>query len=396
VAQRQDATSLQRVTLAEGNTFREQLNAVCGTPERAAALLAEVMNMGRRVPGLHECSMESLAYGVMRMASLNLNPAIPNEVWLIPRKGQAELQYGYGALRKLVLRSPEVVDCWSKEVCANDVFEPPATLVSLPTHRIPPFVPRGPVIGYYNVLQKANGNYLTLMMSVAEVEAHRDRYAQQDSRGQYGSAWSKSKADREGLTNFDKMGLKTVLRMNCSPRNVSLTADVWQALAEEQPPTPVLVDAPAPVTQWARPELEAGKGLAEHLRDVTGHDAPGDPIATARASAVGQQIEALLDARGWDEDARLAFWRVRQGLSPDLTPGVLAMVRDELAAQDSATAAKKTRSKAGETQSTSSDNNGLKGPSGAPQRHNPATGEIEEPDFFDHDASAALDRELSE
>lgn len=244
-------SNLQYVTLTRGSFFKQVVASCQGVEERASALLAEFLNLGRRTPRLHECTMESLGYAIIRAANLGLNPAIPNEYWLIPREGkiwvkneetgrsvehkvmQAEPQYGYGGLRKLVMRSPEVRDCFSREVCINDVFEPPVDPVSLPKHQIPPFTPRGAVIGYYNVIQKQNGNHLTLMMSVAEVEAHRDRYAQQNQKGEYGSSWSKGRPDREGLTNFDRMGLKTVLRMNCSPRNVTLEAYVWEAFKSD-------------------------------------------------------------------------------------------------------------------------------------------------------------------
>jgi recombinational DNA repair protein RecT len=241
--------------------------------------MVEILNQARRVPDLHRCTPESLAFGIMRLASLRLNPAIPNECWLIPRKGQAEPQYGYGGLRKLVLRSPEVIDCFSREVCVNDVFASPVTPVSLPTHQIPPFLPRGRVIGYYNVIQKHNGNWLTLMMSVAEVLAHRDRYAQQDRNGQYGSAWSNSHPDKEGLTNQDRMGLKTVLRMNCSPRNVSLEADVWDAIKSEA----VDLRRTTPALEIARPPLAlAAPDAAEALDVLTGElfgDTHGSPNA---------------------------------------------------------------------------------------------------------------------
>ena len=314
-------------------TLRKSLTTTYGDPQHADAFIVEILNMGRRLPALHTCDQESLAYGIMRLASLRLNPAIPNEAWLIPRGNKAEVQYGYGGLRKLVMRSAEVIDCFSREVCQNDTFVSPATPISLPTHQIPPFTPRGRVIGYYNVIQKANGNFLTLMMSVVEIEAHRDRYAQQDRQGQYGSAWSRSRPDQEGLTNFDKMALKTVLRMNCNPRNVGLEAEVWSAIKGEGPGgerTTVTVTPPRalsipsePVNQETGEILTPQKVLEAHIADLYGDRGKSQ-------HPLEQEITQALQERGLTPAAIQAFWQVRRQKYPDLTPAALGMIRDEI------------------------------------------------------------------
>jgi hypothetical protein len=287
----------------------------------------------------------------MRLASLGLNPAIPNECWLIPRKGIAEPQYGYGGLRKLVLRSAEVIDCFSREVCANDLFEAPESLIVLPLHRIKPFVPRGRVVGYYNVLQKHNGNWLTLMMSVAEVEAHRDRYAQKDREGKYGPSWSQARPDKEGLTNFDKMGLKTVLRMNCNPRDVTLEAEVWAALQSD-----ILPQRPPALTHAQHAALPQGgtgvsidlqtgevcepvvvvnrehtKTVAEHINDLYGGPTshPGS-AEVARRTPIGQQIDALLRQFGDSAAEADRYWLDAASVYPDLTPGALSILHGQL------------------------------------------------------------------
>lgn len=352
VAKRQDSTPviverspLEKLLLGG---LRKQLATVLGTQEKADAYVVEILNMARRVPGLHSCTQDSLAYGIMRFASLRLNPAIPNECWLIPRGGKAEPQYGYGGLRKLVLRSAEVIDCFSKEVCENDTFAYPDTPVSLPHHTMTPFVPRGRVIGYYNVIQKTNGNWLTLLMSVRELLAHRDRYAQQDRSGQYGSAWSQTHPDKEGLTSFDKMGLKTVLRMNCSPRNVTLEADVWDVMQSEQidlrrasvprKTVPQLPQEGTGVTldlntgeireTVAVENPEHGKTVEQHISDLYGKDAP--PIHP-RQTPMGLRIKALLTAQGLSAAEQDARWQEWQAHYPLLTPSVLAIIHDQLA-----------------------------------------------------------------
>jgi recombination protein RecT len=237
-------TAVQRYSPLEETLLscRKSLTTVLGTPEHAGQLIVEVLNMARRTPDLARCDPATLTFAVIRIASLRLNPSLPNEVFIIPRRvkrgadtvWEATLQYGYGGLRKLILRSPDVVDCFARDVRINDHYEPPPTPVSLPVHVLPGgFAPRGRVIGYYAAVQLRCGNWRTWMMSVAEVEAHRDRYVPSDRDGAYGSAWQRHREDQEGLTNFDKMGLKTCLRLLCNPRDFSLEAEVAAAIATE-------------------------------------------------------------------------------------------------------------------------------------------------------------------
>lgn len=237
------------LTLFEQGLFmaRDALVTLLGSPNEAASLMVELENMARKVPDLHKCTPESVCYGAVHMASLGLNPAIPNEVWMIPRdvkyteedtrgrkverfRKEAITQYGYGGLRTLVMNSPEVVDCFAADVRKNDTFEPPSSPLALPVHRVPgAFMPRGPVIGYYASVQLRNGYWRNCLMSVAEIENHKARYVTQA-----GPAWSKGRVDGEGLSSFDKMALKTVLRMLCNARDLRLTPAVAQALQSEE------------------------------------------------------------------------------------------------------------------------------------------------------------------
>src|ERR1700704_3957480 len=113
VAER-DYTLLERAVYA--TTFRDALGTVLGSQEAANCFLVEVFNQARRVPALQRCTIESTRFHLLRVARLRLDPALPNEVFFIPRtlrqsdgKYAMELtvQYGYGGLRKLVMRSAE-------------------------------------------------------------------------------------------------------------------------------------------------------------------------------------------------------------------------------------------------------------------------------------------------
>ena len=288
-----EQTSLGQAVLVDW--YHETLVSFLGTTQAADALLAEVFTQAQRVPNLLLCTMDSVRFAIGRIAALRLNPALPNEVFLVPRNSkQADgsyamemtLQYGYGGLRKLALRSPEVLDCFTHEVCVNDVYESPTTPTSLPTHRLPHrFQPRGRVEGYYAVVQLTNGNWRTLQMSVAEVEAHAKRYVHDMTRA---PAWQKGRRPdvEDGLTPFDKMALKTCLRMLLNGRDVPLSDEIQAALQTDAD----LVSVTSATQEDARiPLMTTGqsavqKSLPEHIADLYG-DVPTAVASVAPAPA---------------------------------------------------------------------------------------------------------------
>jgi phage RecT family recombinase len=279
--QERKLTNLETAVYAK--SFRYELSKILGSnPDDLDSFTTEVFNQARKVPDLHHCTIETIRFHLLRVAQLRLNPALPNEVFFIPRNNkqpdgqwakELSIQYGYGGLRKLVMRSPEVLDCLTKEVCANDVFEPPSTPVALPHHHLPgAFKPRGRVIGYYAAAQVKGGNWRTIMMSVAEVESHAKRYGGE----KLGPAWNKGDRPNldEGLCSFDKMALKTCLRMLCNGRDVPLTADITQALTLEEVAStaPLASEYQGYTREGTRPALTMGTGttVEDLLQDLSG------------------------------------------------------------------------------------------------------------------------------
>lgn len=154
-----------------------------------------------------------------------------------------------------------------------------------------------------------------------------------------------------------------------------------------------LLEAPAPTTKALAPG-EALASLTAELFDRTPPD--------ARASAVGQQIDALLAALATDADA---YWTKVRGTYPDLTPGALARVRDHLQAKLDAeqAASLSTTAQAGQptTGTTTEKPESTLPPSRASQEEKKeeegiSAFALEEDDVFDSDASAALDRDLAD
>jgi phage RecT family recombinase len=283
---------------------------------RFAAVLA---NQVRSIGDLQKCTQESVLFAVAKIAQLQLDPAIPNEAWLVSyynkQKGQHEAQclIGYGGLRKLALRSPDVQDIFCAAVHDNDEYESPATPTQLPTHRRPAkFRPRGKAIGYYAAALLTSGHWRVIEMSREEVKAHRDLY----SRSAQSQFWNEGKPDHEGLTNFDKMALKTVMRQLCSARNLSLTAEL--AMAEQQEDAYIeMAQAPEPArtTPMLTPAEEITRGQ-QSAADLFpgGMQAPRAPSyeealasKSGGMSALYEQCLSAMETRGMPRRAAEAY-----------------------------------------------------------------------------------------
>lgn len=76
---------------------------------------------------------------------------------------------------------------------------------------------------------------------------------------------------------------------------------------------------------------EPQKGLQDHIADLYGDAITPDPLGAAQRSPVGQEIAALLTTAGLAPEDQAQSWSRWQVKYPDLTPGVLAMIRDGLA-----------------------------------------------------------------
>lgn len=294
----------KKTTLDEAFALAPQhLKRLLGSQEVADRFLVVALNQMRRTPGLAACSKESILDSLVRMARLRLDPSIPNEVYLVPFKGEASLIIGYGGLRKLVLRNPDVRDVFAQVVCQNDYYKPADSPISLPTHRLPEgFQPRGRAIGYYAPALLVSGVWRVVSMSKAEVAAHRDRYAASAKS----TFWADNHPDKEGFTNFDKMGMKTCLRQLCSPRYLSLDAEVAEALETEEALYRPMPAAAAP----SRPVAIPSPSLPlEHL---------SEELYGPRVDATGRQSYAVDPATGelheeddgqetlWEREARAA------------------------------------------------------------------------------------------
>jgi recombination protein RecT len=161
--------------------------------------------MGRN-PDLANCTRETLLGTLMTCAQLRLEPNDPRGLaYLIPFKNtkahttEATLIIGYKGLVDLAYRSGQIKTIAAEPVHENDFFREQRWPRQL-THRAADG-DRGKVTTYYAAVQYKDGGEDFAVMSVDEIERHRDLYSKGHKRDD--SPWR---------TNFDAMARKTVLR----------------------------------------------------------------------------------------------------------------------------------------------------------------------------------------
>lgn len=183
----------------------------------------------RTNPRLAECSPVSLLGAVMLTAQLGLEPGPLGQAYFVPygnkRTGQLECQFilGYKGMIALAWRSGGIV-INAYTICANDLFEfDYGSGYVKHTYKISQN--RGETTGFWAKATLPNGSTSILVMTRAEVDAHRKR--------------SMARDDGPWVTDYDAMGKKTVIRVLCS--QLPLGAEAQRAIAADE--TAVTFDA---------------------------------------------------------------------------------------------------------------------------------------------------------
>lgn len=245
-------------------------------------------------PDLYECSPRSLLGAFIQCAQLGLEPnRTLGHVYLVPfrnrKRGTVDVTVivGYRGLLILARRSGDISTIHAHLVHEGDAFsyrygsDPmiehvPAAAAKVIDARSgqPGGAPlERPISHVYAVSRMKDGGVQFEVMTLAEVEAHRDRYAHVSPD----SAWT---------TNFPEMALKTVLRRLC--RLLPQSPELQRAIT---------LDTQA---RHAEPQelsaLVAGMG-----DDVDAPERPAPPPSEAEqqeAAAVRARVVAALDAHG--------------------------------------------------------------------------------------------------
>jgi recombination protein RecT len=215
-------------------------------------------NLGRAVPN-------TVLGAAMTCAQLGLRPGVLGHAWILPywdgkdRVYKAQLILGYQGLVDLAYRSGLVKDIASRIVYEKDEFRVEWNadgdkLIHRPYLDGDPGEPRL----YYAVARTTAGGYwFTRPMTVADMQAHRDKHAPRNKDRKIVGPW---------VSDFDGMGLKTVIRklMKLLPKSTA----VGHALAHDEgvryDPAPAAINVePEFVEHGAGPGTEAESPATE-------------------------------------------------------------------------------------------------------------------------------------
>lgn len=246
----------------------------------ARQIVRDALTALRQNPDLAKCDPQSVLGGLMTMAQLGLRVGVLGHGWLLPFKAnakgadgqwhthKAQLVIGYQGLVELAYRSGRIAKVTARTVHANDHFDVEYGLNEHLTHR-PAAGDRGEPVAYYATVRlKDSTDPMFYVLTRAEAETYRDRYAMAKKDGAIVGPWA---------TEFDAMARKTCLRQLA--KYMPKGTDLAVALAVDDT---VRVD----ITPDAQPEY-----VSEHVEATTVSETPrvaGEVSAPPTDTAGGQ------------------------------------------------------------------------------------------------------------
>ena len=188
--------------LLNNDVIKNRFNEVLG--KNAAGFMSALLNIYNSNQQLQNCDARSIlgAAGLAATLNLSLTPSL-GQAYVVPFRGKAQFQIGFKGLIQLAHRSERFVRLHAGKIHEGEIkrFNP---LTGEPElgEKI-----SDTVVGYIAYMKLVNGFEKYLYMTVAEIEAHAEKYSQSysyDKRsGKNTSPWS---------THFDAMASKTVLK----------------------------------------------------------------------------------------------------------------------------------------------------------------------------------------
>lgn len=184
------------------------------TPERFTRLALSAISGNKE---LAACTQESFLGAMMTAAQLGLEPNTPlGQAYLIPYGGKVQFQLGYHGEMDLFYRSGGK-SITAEAVYENDEFRFELGLEPKLEHK-PCMGDRGAVIAYYATFHTKDGGYGFKVMSINDLNKHRDKYSKAKD-----GPWDK---------NFDAMAKKTCIKqaLKFAPKST----DMQRALSYDE------------------------------------------------------------------------------------------------------------------------------------------------------------------
>ncbi len=203
------SNALQIITsdvFAAKDTFLSVLTDTSLNFEREAGFAIQTLMASDYAMKIATSNRQSVINAVTNIAAIgiSLNPA-KKQAYLVPRDGRICLDISYIGLMDLAmatgaLKWAQAVLVHEKDTFVLNGFDRP------PTHNFTPFgKDRGDVVGVYVVVKTADGEYLTTIMNIDEVNAIRDRSSAW-------RAWIEKKRSCPWVTDPGEMAKKTCVK----------------------------------------------------------------------------------------------------------------------------------------------------------------------------------------
>lgn len=249
-------------------------------------------------PELMQCTPQSILGAFKKCAKLGFDPGMPNEAHFVKYGDKCEFQSGYMGLIKAVKRDKSVKTIWPYAVYEGDEFYEELGSDPKLVHR-PKRIPGAAITHYYALVKFVDSDPIWEVMSVAQIESHRDQY----SKGQHrkDSAWQ---------TNFDGMAKKTVLRKVV--KYLPMTQDLKEYFNAEKESVETWKD------EVYRPEARAALMAADDIIDPSELEIERETLKGHMAVAQREKVDVSSIVQDFNELIR----------SKDV--GLLRAVNDQL------------------------------------------------------------------
>lgn len=187
----------------------------------AKQLVRDALTIISANPRLLECEPASVYGSLMTCAQLGLRPGVLGQAWILPMrikgKMRGQLIIGYQGYIALAHRSRDIASISARIVYERDQFDYSYGLNDHLDHK--PYAgsdDRGRAIFYYCIVRTQSGGTLWEVMSRADAERHRDKFAMAKKQdGTLVGPW---------VDHFDSMALKTIILrvLKLAPRSTEL------------------------------------------------------------------------------------------------------------------------------------------------------------------------------
>lgn len=279
IARFHDPKELEPILDRRGDRL-DQLLAGTGIPrERFIGMTIQAV---ARQPKVLQCTQDSIVLAVLTVAEMGLIPSgAPGGAYLVPYGAECGYIVAYQGLITMAMRSGVLIDVYGKPVYSADEFDVVEGTEPRIDHHPSLSGDRGTITHFYAVGHLANGGRQQHVMTLAEVEAIRDRNRQWE-KGPWGTA------------DWIEMGRKTPVRNLMKYVPTALTPLQAQALEGEDR----WADAPAEPRQMSSRRQRL-------LMHAVGGAEPDSTVTTGANGADSPNVNASdgVAALGGPEDA---------------------------------------------------------------------------------------------